>query len=73
MWIAFGGEIVEDGGYLVFTEGVERSVTVKGLAAILASRSIRFGNFFKPFREEVRPRTPRRRGWGLSLRSPRLR
>ena len=37
MWIAFGGEIVEAGGYLVFAEGVESGVTVEDLAAILAA------------------------------------
>ena len=40
----------------------ESGVTVEALAAILAALGVSLGEFFKPFREVVRPRTPRRRG-----------
>ena len=40
----------------------ESVVTVEALAAILAALSVSLREFFKPFKEVVRPRTPRRRG-----------
>ena len=40
----------------------ESGVTVEALAAILAALGVSLGEFFKPFRDVVRPRTPRRRG-----------
>ena len=42
--------------------GTRKSVTVEALAAILATLGVSLREFFKPFREAVRPRTPRRRG-----------
>jgi transcriptional regulator with XRE-family HTH domain len=39
----------------------ESGVTVEMLAAILASLSITLAEFFKPFSEVVRPKTPRKR------------
>ncbi len=40
----------------------ENGVTVEALAAILAALGVSLRQFFKPFKEVVRPRTPRRRG-----------
>ncbi len=37
----------------------ESGVTVEALAAILAALGVSLREFFKPFREVVRPRTPR--------------
>ncbi|MBI3983215.1 MAG: helix-turn-helix transcriptional regulator [Gemmatimonadetes bacterium] len=36
--------------------------TVEALAAISAALELSLGEFFRPFREVVRPKTPRRRG-----------
>jgi transcriptional regulator with XRE-family HTH domain len=40
----------------------ESGVTVDSLAAILAALDVSLNAFFKPFKEVVRPRTPRWRG-----------
>ena len=48
--------------YVGRLERGESGVTVEALAAILAPLGVSLGEFFKPFREVVRPRTPRRRG-----------
>lgn len=48
--------------YVGRLERGESGVTVEALAAILAALDVSLGEFFKPFREVVRPRTPRRRG-----------
>ncbi len=48
--------------YVGRLERGESGVTVEALAAILAALSVSLREFFKPFREVVRPRTPRRRG-----------
>ncbi len=40
----------------------ESGVTVDSVAAILAALGVSLREFFKPFKELVRPRTPRRRG-----------
>ena len=37
-------------------------VTVEALAAILAALGVSLREFFRPFKDVVRPRTPRRRG-----------
>lgn len=37
-------------------------MTLEALAAILAAMDVSLREFFRPFREAVRPRTPRR--WG---------
>ena len=47
--------------YVGRLERGESGVTVETLAAILAALDISLGQFFRPFREVVRPRTPRRR------------
>ncbi len=47
--------------YIGRLERGESGVTVAALAAILASLSITLAEFFKPFDEVVKPRTPRRR------------
>jgi len=39
----------------------ESGVTVEALAAILAALDVSLNEFFRPFKEVVRPRTPRRR------------
>ena len=36
----------------------ESGVTVEALAAILAALGVALGEFFKPFKKIVRPRTP---------------
>ncbi len=41
----------------------ESGVTVEALAAILAPLGVSLQEFFKPFKEVVKPRTPRRRNW----------
>ncbi len=40
----------------------ESGVTVEALAAILAALGVSLREFFRPFKDVVRPRTPRRRG-----------
>ena len=40
----------------------ESGVTVDSLAAILAALDVSLNEFFKPFEDVVRPRTPRRVG-----------
>jgi len=40
----------------------ESAVAVEALAAILAALDVSLNEFFKPFKDVVRPRTPRRRG-----------
>ncbi len=51
--------------YVGRLERGESGVTVEPLAAILAPLGVSLQEFFKPFKEVVRPRTPRRRGYGL--------
>ena len=48
--------------YVGRLERGESGVTVEALAAILAALGVSLGEFFRPFRQVVRPRTPRRRG-----------
>ena len=48
--------------YVGRLERGESGVTVDSLAAILAALSVSLREFFKPFKDVVRPRTPRRRG-----------
>jgi len=48
--------------YVGRLERGESGVTVETLAAIIASLSIPLSEFFKPFTQVVRPKTPRRRG-----------
>jgi transcriptional regulator with XRE-family HTH domain len=48
--------------YVGRLERGESGVTVDMLAAILAAMSISLAEFFAPFRDVRRPRTPRRRG-----------
>ena len=48
--------------YVGRLERGESGVTVDSLAAILSARGVNLEEFFKPFKEVVRPRTPRRRG-----------
>ena len=48
--------------YVGRLERGESGVTLEALAAILAPLGVSLGQFFKPFKEVVRPRTPRRRG-----------
>ena len=48
--------------YVGRLESGESGVTVEALEAILAPLSICLSEFFKPFKQVVRPRTPRRRG-----------
>ncbi len=55
MWSAYQSHV----GRL---ERGESGVTVESLAAILAALGVSLGEFFKPFKEVVGPRTPRRRG-----------
>ena len=40
----------------------ESGVTVEALASILAPLRVSLGEFFRPFENLLRPRTPRRRG-----------
>ena len=47
--------------YVGRLERGESGVTVEALAAILAALGVNL-EFFRPFKEVVRPRTPRRRG-----------
>lgn len=48
--------------YVGRLERGESGVTVEALAAILAALDTSLGEFFRPFREVVKPRAPRRRG-----------
>ena len=48
--------------YVGRLERGETGVTVDMLAAILAALGISLGKFFRPFKDVVRLRTPRRRG-----------
>ena len=48
--------------YVGRLERGESGVTVDSLAAILAALDVSLNEFFKPFEDVVRPRTPRRRG-----------
>ena len=48
--------------YVGRMERGESGFTVDSLAAILAALGVSLREFFKPFKEVVRPRTPRRRG-----------
>ena len=47
--------------YIGRLERGESGVTVEALAAILAAMDVSLREFFRPFKEAVRPRTPRRR------------
>jgi len=47
--------------YVGRLERGESGVTVEALAAILAALHVSLGEFFRPFKEAMRPRTPRRR------------
>ncbi len=47
--------------YVGRLERGKSGVTVDSLAAILAALSVSLREFFRPFKEVVRPRTPRRR------------
>ena len=48
--------------YIGRLERGESGVTVEALAAILAAMDVSLRDFFRPFGQAVRPRTPRRRG-----------
>lgn len=48
--------------YVGRLERGESGVTVEALAAILAALGVTVGEFFRPFKQVVRPREPRRRG-----------
>jgi transcriptional regulator with XRE-family HTH domain len=48
--------------YVGRLERGESGVTVEMLAAILAAMSVSLAEFFRPFSEVVRPKTPRKRG-----------
>jgi transcriptional regulator with XRE-family HTH domain len=48
--------------YIGRLERGESGVTVEALAAILAALGVSLREFFRPFKELVKPRTPRRRG-----------
>ena len=45
--------------YVGRLERGESGVTVEALAAILAALGVSLGEFFRPFKKVVRPRTPR--------------
>ena len=47
--------------YVGRLERGESGVTVEALAAILAALGVSLGEFFRPFKQVVRPRVPRRR------------
>ena len=47
--------------YIGRLERGESGVTVEALAAILAALDVSLREFFRPFKDVVRPRTPRRR------------
>ncbi len=47
--------------YLGRLERGESGVTVEMLAAVLAALSMSLADFFRPFTDVVRPKTPRRR------------
>lgn len=47
--------------YVGRLERGESGVTVEALAAILAALDVSLREFFRPFKQVVRPRTPRRR------------
>ena len=49
--------------YVRRLERGESGVTVDSLAAILAALDVSLNEFFRPFKDVVMPRTPRR--WGL--------
>lgn len=48
--------------YIGRLERGESGVTVEALAAILAALDVSLREFFRPFKDVMRPRTPRRRG-----------
>ncbi len=48
--------------YVGRLERGESGVTVDSLAAILAPLGVSLSEFFKPFKQVVKPRIPRRRG-----------
>ena len=48
--------------YVGRLERGESGITVETLAAILAALGLSLGQFFRSFKDVVRPRTPRRRG-----------
>lgn len=48
--------------YIGRLERGESGVTVEALAAILAALDVSLREFFRPFRQAVRPRTPRKKG-----------
>jgi transcriptional regulator with XRE-family HTH domain len=48
--------------YVGRLERGESGVTVDSLAAICTALDVSLNEFFKPFKDVVRPRTPRRRG-----------
>ena len=48
--------------YIGRLERGESGVTVEALAAILAPMDMSLREFFKPFKDVVRPRIPRRKG-----------
>ena len=48
--------------YIGRLERGESGVTVEALATILAAMDVNLREFFRPFKQVVRPRTPRRRG-----------
>jgi transcriptional regulator with XRE-family HTH domain len=47
--------------YVGRLERGESGVTLDSLAAILAALNVALADFFEPFREVIKPRTPRRR------------
>lgn len=47
--------------YVGRLERGESGVTVDSLAALLGAMSIGLGEFFHPFKQPIKPRTPRRR------------
>jgi XRE family transcriptional regulator, regulator of sulfur utilization len=48
--------------YVGRLERGESGVTVEMLAAVLAAMSVSLAEFFRPFSDVVRPKTPRKRG-----------
>ncbi len=48
--------------YIGRLERGESGVTVEALATILAALDVSLREFFRPFKDVVRPKTPRRRG-----------
>ncbi len=60
-----GSSTLTAGVHRTYVEMLERGgsgVTVEALAAILAPLGISLSEFFKPFKQVVRPRVPRRQG-----------